>query len=163
MKNETIEQRLERIEDRIAIEKLQALYWYCLDLKKWNDLEQCFTDDFTFYNLTTGGKYKGKDGMLSTMKSKFTDDATTSHHGHQHWIDFSSNTEAVGYWALEDDLYDAGKGGEFKGRAYYENTYTKSPEGIWKIKEMKLTYLRGEGNIKKRLEDTSEAYKVFLL
>ena len=48
------------------------------------------------------------------------------------------------------------------GRAHYDNKYIKV-DGRWYATEMALTYLRGEGNIKKRLEDCANAYEVFLM
>ena len=115
-----------------------------------------------FINNTTGGRYVGGDGMLATMKGKFTDNVTSSHHGHHHWVEITGEDTALAHWALEDDLYDAVNGGEFVGRAHYDNKYIKV-DGRWYATEMALTYLRGEGNIKKRLEDCANAYKVFLM
>lgn len=45
---------------------------------------------------------------------------------------------------------------------YHTNKYIKV-DGRWFCTEMSLTYLRGEGNIKKRLSDCANAYKVFLM
>lgn len=166
---ELLEQRISELERRIqiqedirAIERLQANYWDCLDNKDWAGLRACFTDDFVFINNTTGGRYVGGDGMLETMKSKFTDNVTSSHHGHHHWVEVTGDDTAIGHWALQDDLYDSVNGGEFVGRAHYDNKYVKV-EGRWYASEMALTYLRGEGNIKKKLEDCANAYKVFLM
>lgn len=161
--NEDIERRISRLEDRIKIERLQSEYWDYLDTKQWDKLEQCFSTDFTFENKTTNSFYKGPKGMVDAMRKKFDEGVTTSHHGHHHWIDFVDDTHAIGHWALEDDLYNSVGGGEFKGRAHYDNTYLKEEDGSWKCSSMKLTYLRGEGTIKKRLDKTAEAYKVFLM
>lgn len=166
---EKLEQRISELERRIqiqedirAIERLQANYRDCLDKKDWDRLRACFTDDFVFINNTTGGRYVGGDGMLATMKCKFTDNVTSSHHGHHHWVEITGEDTALAHWALEDDLYDAVNGGEFVGRAHYDNKYIKV-DGRWYATEMALTYLRGEGNIKKRLEDCANAYEVFLM
>ena len=82
---EKLEQRISELERRIqmqedirAIERLQANYWDCLDKKDWDGLRACFTDDFVFINNTTGGRYVGGDGMLATMKGKFTNNVTSS-------------------------------------------------------------------------------------
>lgn len=159
---EELERRIQIQEDIRAIERLQADYWDCLDTKNWEGLRACFTDDFVFMNQTTGGRYEGGDGMVDTMKGKFVDGITTSHHGHHHWVEITGEDTAVGHWALEDDLYDGVHGGEFVGRAHYDNKYVKI-NGKWYCKEMSLRYLRGEGNLKKCLDDCGNAYKVFLL
>lgn len=159
---EELERRIQIQEDIRAIERLQADYWDCLDKKDWVGLRALFIDDFVFMNKTTGGRYEGGDGMVETMKGKFTENVTSSHHGHHHWTEITSETTAIGHWALEDDLWDAVNGGEFVGRAHYDNKYVKI-DGRWYVAEMALTYLRGEANIKKRYEDSANAYKVFMM
>ena len=57
---------------------------------------------------------------------------------------------------------ERGVGGEFVGRAHYDNKYVKV-DGRWYFEEMSLTYLRGKGEIKKLADDCANAYKVFLL
>lgn len=159
---EDFERRIQVLEDMRAIERLQAMYWDTLDAKDWDGLSALLVEDFVFINNTTGGRYEGCDGMLATMKGKFTDNVTSSHQGHHHWIDVSDDGTATSHWSLEDDLYDAENGGEFFGRAHYDNKYVKI-DGRWYFTEMSLTYLRGEANIKKRYEDTANAYKVFMM
>ena len=159
---EDLEKRIQVLEDMRAIERLQAKYWDTLDAKDWDGLSEGLVDDFVFINNTTGGRYEGRDGMLETMKGKFTDDVTSSHQGHHHWIEITGEDTAISHWSLEDDLYDAVNGGEFFGRAHYDNKYVKV-DGRWYFTEMSLTYLRGEANIKKRYEDTANAYKVFMM
>lgn len=159
---EDLEKRIQVLEDMRAIERLQAKYWDTLDAKDWDGLSECLVDDFVFINNTTGGRYESRDGMLETMKGKFTDNVTSSHQGHHHWIEITGEDTAISHWSLEDDLYDAVNGGEFFGRAHYDNKYVKV-DGRWYFTEMSLTYLRGEANIKKRYEDTANAYKVFMM
>lgn len=159
---EDLEKRIQNLEDMRAIERLQAQYWDYLDSKNWDGLAGILVDDFVFINNTTGGRYEGRDGMLETMKGKFGEGVTSSHQGHHHWIDITGPDTATSHWSLEDDLYDAENGGEFVGRAHYDNTYVKI-DGRWYFTEMSLTYLRGKAEIKKRYEDTANAYKVFMM
>lgn len=159
---EELDRRISVQEDLRAIERLQANYWDTLDAKDWEGLRACLIEDFVFINNTTGGRYKGREGMLTTMQNKFSDGVTSSHQGHHHWIELTGDKTAISHWSLQDDLYDSKNGGEFVGRAHYDNKYVKI-EGKWYFAEMSLTYLRGEGNIKKRLEECANAYKVFMM
>ena len=93
---EELERRIQIQEDIRAIEHLQADYWDCLDQKDWVGLRACFTDDFVFMNKTTGGRYEGGDGMVETMKGKFTEQVTSSHHGHHHWVEITGEATAIG-------------------------------------------------------------------
>lgn len=157
-----LEKRIIVQEDIRAIERLQANYWDTLDAKDWDGLRACLAEDFVFINNTTGGRYEGREGMLATMQAKFADGVTSSHQGHHHWVELTGERTAISHWSLQDDLYDAEKGGEFVGRAHYDNAYAKI-DGRWRFTEMSLTYLRGEANIKKRYEDCANAYQVFMM
>lgn len=159
---EELEKRIAVQEDLRAIERLQANYWDYLDSKNWEGLRSILVEDFVFINNTTGGRYEGRDGMLTTMQGKFCDGVTSSHQGHHHWVELIDEAHAISHWSLEDDLYDARNGGEFFGRAHYDNKYTKV-NGCWYFQEMSLTYLRGKSDIKKVGNDCANAYKVFMM
>lgn len=159
---EELEKRIAAQEDLRAIERLQAYYWDYLDAKNWEGLRSLLIEDFVFINNTTGGRYEGREGMLSTMEGKFCDGVISSHQGHHHWVELVDETHAISHWSLEDDLYDSKHGGEFVGRAHYDNKYVKI-NGRWYFEEMSLTYLRGKGEIKKLADDCANAYKVFMM
>lgn len=159
---EELEKRIAAQEDLRAIERLQANYWDYLDAKNWEGLRSLLIEDFVFINNTTGGRYEGREGMLSTMEGKFCDGVISSHQGHHHWVELVDETHAISHWSLEDDLYDSKHGGEFVGRAHYDNKYVKI-DGRWYFEEMSLTYLRGKGEIKKLADDCANAYKVFMM
>ena len=159
---EELEKRIAAQEDLRAIERLQACYWDYLDAKNWEGLRSLLIEDFVFINNTTGGRYEGREGMLSTMEGKFCDGVISSHQGHHHWVELVDETHASSHWSLEDDLYDSKHGGEFVGRAHYDNKYVKI-DGRWYFEEMSLTYLRGKGEIKKLADDCANAYKVFMM
>ena len=159
---EELEKRIAAQEDLRAIERLQANYWDYLDAKNWEGLRSLLIEDFAFINNTTGGRYEGREGMLSTMEGKFCDGVISSHQGHHHWVELVDETHAISHWSLEDDLYDSKHGGEFVGRAHYDNKYVKI-DGRWYFEEMSLTYLRGKGEIKKLADDCANAYKVFMM
>ncbi|WP_296062370.1 nuclear transport factor 2 family protein [uncultured Ellagibacter sp.] len=159
---EELEKRIAAQEDLRAIERLQANYWDYLDAKNWEGLRSILVEDFVFINNTTGGRYEGREGMLSTMEGKFCDGVISSHQGHHHWVELVDETHAISHWSLEDDLYDSKHGGEFVGRAHYDNKYVKI-DGRWYFEEMSLTYLRGKGEIKKLADDCANAYKVFMM
>ena len=159
---EELEARIQKLEDIKAVERLQAEYWDLMDAKDWVGFRKCVTDDFVFRNMTTGGVYEGAETMVKIISGKFGPKVISSHHGHHHWVEITGPDTAIAHWALEDDLYDSEHGGEFVGRAHYDNKYVKI-DGRWYCKEMALTYLRGEGQLKKILTDSSAAYKVFMM
>ena len=68
---EELEKRIAAQEDLRAIERLQANYWDYLDAKNWEGLRSILVEDFVFINNTTGGRYEGREGMLSTRPMPF--------------------------------------------------------------------------------------------
>lgn len=160
MAEKTLEERVQELEDKFAIEALQARYWDLMDAKEWEEFRTCFADDFLFINLDNGDRMEGGDDMVEAIKGIFPDGVASSHHGHQHSIEITSPTTATAHWALRDDLYDSKNGGEFVGRAHYDNKYTKI-DGRWVCQEMVLKYLRGEGQLKKHHDGCCSAYNIF--
>ena len=156
----SLEQRVQELEDMRAIERLQARYWDLMDAKEWDEFRDCFTDDFEFVNLDNGDHMQGGDDMVEVIKGIFPDGVTSSHHGHQHYITIPGTDTAIAHWALQDDLYDAVNGGEFVGRAHYDNEYVRI-DGQWRCSKMVLKYLRGEGQLKKCLDGCVNAYNIF--
>lgn len=159
---EDLEKRIQNLEDMRAIERLQAQYWDYLDAKNWDGLAGILVDDFVFINNTTRWALRRARWHARDDEGQVWRGRDLESQGHHHWIDITGPDTATSHWSLEDDLYDAENGGEFVGRAHYDNTYVKI-DGRWYFTEMSLTYLRGKAEIKKRYEDTANAYKVFMM
>lgn len=59
MAEKTLEERVQELEDKFAIEALQARYWDLMDAKEWEEFRTCFADDFLFINLDNGDRMEG--------------------------------------------------------------------------------------------------------
>ena len=162
MSEKTLEERVQELEDIRAIEKLQLCYWDYMDSKNWDEYRKLFADDFRFINTAIDDNTQSDaEAFVQSIKDLFENPAiTSSHHGHQHYIEITGPTTAIARWALEDNLYNAETGSEFLGRGYYDNKYIKI-DGEWKCQEMYLTYLRGRAETKKRTNDVGAAIRVF--
>ncbi len=159
---EKLEKRIQRLEDERAIEKLMCEYWNCMDQKNWTRFAELFTDDFVFYVRDTEEAIRGGSWFVEETQQEFPDGVVSSHHGHQHYIDITSDTTANAVWALQDDLYNANTGSEYVGRAYYNNQFAKV-DGDWKCKVMDFKYIRGEAVMKGHTSQCANAYKSFYL
>jgi uncharacterized protein (TIGR02246 family) len=121
------------------IKKLKARYFRGLDTKDWDLYRSVFTDDMVFTYLGTGDVVEGLDAFMD-YASGLT--MTSVHHGHMPEIDLTSPDSATGIWSMEDHVrWDDGF--ETHGYGHYFETYEKV-EGRWRIKTMKLAYLRSD-------------------
>jgi len=116
-----------------AIKRLKYKYLRCVDLKKWDELKECFTEDARSGFSSGAYSYEGRDAIISFLKEGLPETRLSMHHGHQPEIDITSDTTASGKWALEDYLIDTEGDWSMRGAAFYHDEYVKIA-GEWKIK-----------------------------
>ena len=139
-----LEARIRVLEDIEAIRKVKNKYWYCIDMKLWDELAECFAEDMVM-DVPTVTVLHGREAVVQYLRERLGQSSTiVVHHGHQPDIEITSETTARGIWALRDNLIDSQSNIAFKGRGFYEDEYTKE-NGKWKIKSTKLTYMVTEG------------------
>jgi uncharacterized protein (TIGR02246 family) len=131
-----------------AIKRLKAKYFRCLDTKDWEGWLSVFTDDVTllFDTAVSVGGQDGRPAPPLVGKKALADfvvndlrTAVTVHQGHTPEIDFVSDAEAKGVWAMQD-IVDHGDNVLF-GQGHYRETYRKV-DGAWRIASVHLTRVR---------------------
>ena len=140
---ESLERRIQILEDIEAIRKLRFNYWWHLDHKEWDKFSDLFTEDHIYINLATG-KQQSKEDWLAVLPKFLGEHTRSSHHGHQCSIDIVDETHATGIWVLRDELYNLRSNTHFKGRGWYFDQYRKE-NGVWKICRLGLIYNMGNG------------------
>ncbi len=128
--------------DREAIGELKARYCRFLDLKRWDDWRNLFTEDFLLDTTEAGGPaaISGRDAAVTMVRGSI-ENVKTAHHVHAGEIAISGAT-ATGIWAMQDRLIFA-NGAGMVGYGHYTETYVKMG-GEWKIASSKLTRLMVE-------------------
>lgn len=116
-----------------AIKRLKYRYMRCLDLKRWDEMEECFTEDASA--AYHGGKYafEGRDRILDFFRRAMPAEMITAHHVHHPEIELTSETTATGVWALEDTVIHTGQQVTIRGAAFYRDEYVKR-DGRWRIR-----------------------------
>ncbi len=117
-----------------AIKRLKYQYLRCLDLKQWDEMAECFTEDATA--AYGDGKYSfaGRDQIMQFLREALGPrEKISSHRVQQPEIDFTSATTATGVWALDDIVIDTKSNTVIRGAAFYRDEYVKIG-GQWKIK-----------------------------
>ncbi len=116
-----------------AIKRLKYKYMRCLDEKRWDEMESCFTADATA--AYGDGKYSfaSRAQIIQFLRDALGPSSMISHHRvHQPEIDFTSATTATGIWALDDTVIETRANITIRGAAYYRDEYVKV-DGQWKI------------------------------
>lgn len=147
----TLEQRLQRMEDMIAIKNLRYQYWDALDSKDIDRFGEVFAPEGFVMDWPEciGGKMYGVETVMENTRNAFTDNIKTSHMGLQHYIEIIDETHAIGACVVQDNIYNTATNGEFQGRGHYEEEYVKI-DGRWYIKYITLHYNMGTGMFHKR-------------
>ena len=124
--------------DLVALEEIKQLkyrYMRCLDLKRWDEIADCFTDDAVA--AYSGGKYhfEGRDAIIGFLHESMGAESFHSSHsvGHPE-IAFQGDDEATGVWKLDDVVVDTRFGIEIRGAAFYEDEYARGADGHWRIR-----------------------------
>lgn len=132
------------VEDRIAgaveeIRQLKARYFRYMDLKRWEDWRELFTEDL--HAEADGKEFDDRDSFVNLVAQLLANDVVTTHHGHMPEIQLTSWDEAHGIWALEDRLAFPGTPNPgIHGAGHYHEKYRRV-DGHWKIAETVLTRL----------------------
>ncbi|MCU0267443.1 MAG: nuclear transport factor 2 family protein [Acidimicrobiales bacterium] len=115
------------------IKRLKYHYMRCVDLKLWDDLVDIFTPDATASYSGGNHSFEGRDAIIGFLRDSMSADGFhSSHRVHHPEIDFLSETEAVGRWALDDRVIIEDFDVTVRGSAYYEDRYVRTDAG-WRL------------------------------
>jgi hypothetical protein len=111
--------------------QLKYRYLRCLDLKRWDELSGCFTDDATA--SYSGGQYEfaGRDEIMEFLVESLGPKFVTMHQCHHPEIVVDGD-RATGRWALQDTVLMTEYKLILQGAAFYEDRYLWA-DGAWRI------------------------------
>jgi hypothetical protein len=124
-------------ETLVEIERIKQLkYRYAryLDTKEWAALRTLLTDDCVCDY--SNGKYhhEGGDAVVAWIqKGMGAETFLSSHKMHHPEIVLTSDTTAVGIWALDDRVIDTQWKITIRGACFYRDEYVKQ-DGEWRIR-----------------------------
>jgi len=124
-----------------AIKRLKFKYLRCLDLKRWDEMAECFTEDATSAYGDGQYAFAGRDQIMQFLRDVLGSHTIISaHRVQQPEIDLTSATTATGTWALDDTVIETASKRTIRGAAFYRDEYVKVA-GQWKIKSTGYTRL----------------------
>jgi hypothetical protein len=114
-----------------AIKRLKYRYLRCLDRMLFDELADCFAEDATASYADGKWSFSSREAIMEFLRSH-AGGRVSLHAAHHPEIDLTTDTTAVGTWALEDTIFRP-DGSTLHGAAHYHDTYEKT-DGRWKIK-----------------------------
>jgi bile-acid 7alpha-dehydratase len=129
---ELLRREIQELKDIEAIKQLKGRYFRSIDCKLWDELADCFTEDAVSNYANGRDHYEGREAIMRFIKGALDMPVLSMHQGHQPEITITSETTAVGTWALEDYIITLKNKG-LQCAAFYHDEYVKIG-GQWKIK-----------------------------
>jgi hypothetical protein len=129
-----LEARVAALEDREAIRELKHRYWRCLDLKRWDELADCFTPDATVSYGSGKYRFQGVEAIMRFLRQSLGRETGLLgvHHGGQPEITLTGPDTARATWALYNYLFNHEQHRAVRLSAFYEDGYVKR-EDVWRI------------------------------
>ncbi len=132
--NPTIEQRIQRIEDELAIGQLRARYCHLLDDMEWEPFVALFTDDGMFEGLN---KVQGKDALMAFFSQDVPKVAQRFWHFCTNGtIDIDGDT-ATGRISME--YISVSDGVSYVSAGHYDDVCVRV-DGQWKFQSRKISF-----------------------
>jgi hypothetical protein len=131
---EELEARVRALEELEAIRQLKYRYFRALDLKRWDELADCFTADATVSYGAGRYSFQGRDAILGFLRGALSAERGTVglHHGHHPEIVLTGPGSARGTWALHNYLLNEREHRGVRMACVYEDRYVKEG-GTWRI------------------------------
>ncbi len=135
---DTVEARIQRLEDVERIGQLKAQYCYCVDDGRIDELMERFTDD-AVWDGGPMGRFEGREAIRAFLVG-----LPQQLSFYLHWVTNPQievdGDDATGTWYLIEPCTARGRRGEraIWGAGRYEERYVRE-EGVWKFRELRLT------------------------
>jgi SnoaL-like domain len=136
----TVEQRLQRVEDRQAIQELGILYGFVMDERDEAGIRQIFTEDATLDSQDGVFKAAGLEEIVTTYLGRFAALGPTNHYSHGHVVKFrdADPDSAYGLLCGHAEVLRSGVGMQVALR--YKDEYRRDG-GRWKFSARLMSYM----------------------
>ena len=142
-----LERRIGRIEDVEAIKQVKYDYWHHIDLKRWGELGNCFTEDISAYYGRDDWRIEGRKELVDWLRgNEGGEHYSVSHAGHNPQVKLLGEDQAEGFFKLHDWVRIE-PSITLRGWGHYENRFVRESDGQWRIKTLVLNYVYKEEHL----------------
>lgn len=136
--SDSLEQRIQRLEDIEAIKKLKARYFHACDQKQVDVIRECFVEGDCVIDYGAVGVFKNREGLIDLFTEKACVDSIIDiHHGQNAQITIMNESIAVAAWDLFFFQINTETNTLTQLGGFYEDQFVKTDAG-WRIKETKF-------------------------
>ncbi len=131
----SLEQRVARIEDRLAINDLVAAYCTAIDSRDLDGFVDCFTEDGVLRHADGVMRIDGRAALREYYTKRFGDYGVTFHYPHTHTVEIDGSDEAHGVVTAHAEM--ALNGEAWIAAFRYTDRYRRE-NGRWRFAEREL-------------------------
>ena len=131
----SIEERLQQLEDRVAIQNLTAEYCRAIDDRDLEAFLETYTEDCVLRYKDGAMRIDGKADLRAYYTKRFMDYGLTFHYPHAHVITFDGPDDAHGWLSGHAEMGLSGEG--WLAAFRYTDMYRREVKG-WRFKEREL-------------------------
>jgi uncharacterized protein (TIGR02246 family) len=135
MSNETLEQRVGRLEDRFAITDLVTEYCAAIDGRDLDAFVACYTVDGVIRHADGVMRLDGREAIREYYERRFGDYGVTFHYPHSHTVVIDGADDAHGVVTAHAEM--ALQGEAWIAAFRYTDRYRRE-EGRWRFAEREL-------------------------
>jgi ketosteroid isomerase-like protein len=136
----TLEGRLRRLEDRVAIDQLIARYCLVMDNREVDAIEALFTPDVYVWSADGVMDSRGRDAAVAMFRGRFTVLGPSNHFTHDRLVEFDAADpdRATGLVLSHAEMQR--KGRPMLAAIRYQDVYRRGEEG-WRFAERGLSFM----------------------
>lgn len=138
--SQSAEQRLWRLESRVAIDQLIARYGFAVDNRDTDSLAECFTADAGVRSLDGMMNARGRAEVIAMYRGRFAVLGPTFHFTHDRLVEFDALDELAATGLVAAHAEVVRNGGTLWAAIRYQDRY-RFEAGQWRVSERVLSFL----------------------
>ena len=133
----SLAERLQRVEDALAVRELVARYALAVDDRDWATLRELFTADAVLAGAAE--EVSGRDAVVDYLRRRMVLVGPTVHAPHAHVVDWGAPGEATG--TVSAHAEQAVDGVALVQAFRYSDVYRRGDDGRWRFRSRELRFL----------------------
>lgn len=141
---EQLERRVRELEATRAVEQAMHDYWYALDFKDWEALDDCFTEDVEADYGRPDWRHTSRASLVAWLRqNEGGDNYSVSHAGHNPRVEIVDDDTAKALFKLHDWVRIE-PSITLRGWGHYRMQFQRGADRRWRIHRLRLDYVYKE-------------------
>ena len=136
----TLEERVRRLEDRVAIGELVARYCLVMDNRDVDAIENLFTADVRIWSADGAMDARGRQAVVELFRQRFAVLGPSNHFTHDRIVEFDTRDHDLATGVVLSHAEMQRKGQPMLAAMRYHDVYCRC-DGRWLFRERGLTFM----------------------